>query len=191
MSNTAISAMERHHTACRQVRETLLAEHAPQLHAAALRLARALARQGTVFLCGIGGDAVRRAARNLTEALADGYALQRPALPIICLDGEISRLARRLESLGMNGDALLLLHPGAEHDVEPLLCAARSAGMDGICLPCALSASPDAPPFVVATRLFVLTDIIARLVEYHLFENTSALLEEVQEEPRNSHHAHL
>lgn len=180
MSNTALSIMERHRAACRDICETQIAERSPQLHAAALRLARVLARQGTVFVCGSGDEYIGRAARHLAEAIADGYALQRPALPVICLDGDICRLARRLESLGMDGDALLLLHQGPERDVEPLLCAARCTGMRTICLPCGLTDMPDAPPFAVAALLFALTDTVARLVEYHLFENTSALLAETE-----------
>ncbi len=180
MSNTALSIMERHRTVCRDICETQLAERSPQLHAAALRLASVLARQGTVFVCGSGDEHIGRAARHLAEAIADGYALQRPALPVICLDGDICRLARRLESLGMDGDALLLLHQGPERNVEPLLCAARCSGMHSVRLPCDLSDMPDAPPFAVAHLLFTLTDVIARLVEYHLFENTSALLAETE-----------
>ena len=180
MSNTALSILERHRAACRDICETQLAERSPQLHEAALRLARVLARQSTVFVCGSGDDHIGRAARHLAEALADGYALQRPALPVICLDGGISRLARRLESLGMDGDALLLLYQGPEQDVEPLLCAARCAGMYNVCLPSDPSDMPDAPPFVIASLLFTLTDTVARLVEYHLFENTSALLAETE-----------
>ncbi|WP_299392577.1 hypothetical protein [uncultured Desulfovibrio sp.] len=182
MSNTAISVMERHHAACLQARDALFAEHAAQLHDAALRLARVLARQGTVFLCGIGDAAVRRAARQLTDALADGYALRRPALPAVRLDSDdMPRLARRLESLGMDGDALLVLHQGGEGDAEPLLRAARSMGMESVGLPCAPSAAAETPLFPLAALLFFLTDTVARLVEYHLFENTSALLEEAQE----------
>lgn len=178
MSNTALSIMERHRAACRELCEAQLAAHSPQLHAAALCLARVLARQGTVFVCGTGIENTGRAARHLAEVLADGYALQRPALPVVCLDGSVPRLARRLESLGMEGDALLLLHQGPERNPEPLLCAARSSGMRCVCLPCALPDMPDAPPFAVATLLHALTDTVARLVEYHLFENTSALLTE-------------
>lgn len=178
MSNTALSIMECHRAACRDICETQLAARSAQLHAAALCLASVLARQGTVFVCGSGDESMDRAARHLAEAIADGYALQRPALPVVCLDGDISRLARRLESLGMEGDALLLLHQGPERDVAPLLCAARCTGMHNVCLPCDLSDMPDAPPFAVATLLFALTDTVARLVEYHLFENTSALLAE-------------
>ena len=180
MSNTALSIMERHRAACRDICETQLAERSPQLHAAALCLARVLARQGTVFVCGSGGEIIGRAAWHLAEAIADGYALQRPALPVVCLNGDMPRLARRLESLGRDGDALLLLHQGPEQEVEPLLCAARCAGMRDICLPCGLTDLPDAPPFAVATLLFALTDTVARLVEYHLFENTSALLAETE-----------
>lgn len=177
MSNTALSIMERHRAVCRGICETQLAERSPQLHAAALRLARVLARQGTVFVCGCGDENTGRAARHLAEAIADGYALQRPALPVISLDGGISRLARRLESLGMDGDALLLLHQGSEQDVEPLLYAARCTNMHSVRLPCDM---PDAPPFAIASLLFTLTDTVARLVEYHLFENTSALLAETE-----------
>lgn len=173
--------MERHRIAFRDVRETLLAGQAPQLHAAALRLARVLARQGTVFLCGVGGGAVRRATLHLTEAIAGGYALQRPALPAVHLDGDMPLLARRLESLGMSGDALLLLHQSAEYEAEPLLCAARSASMESVVLPC-MSVTADAPFFAVAARLFILTDTVARLVEHYLFENMAALLEETQQE---------
>ena len=175
MPNTATAIMERHRDSCRKIRETLLAEHAPRLHADALCLARVLARQGTVFVCGSGDATVQRAARHLADALADGHALQRPALPVISLDGDIFRLARRLTSLGMNGDALLLLHRGTEKDAEPLLYAARSTGMHSVCPPCSISDPPEMPPFAVATLLFALTDAVARLVEYHLFENTSAL----------------
>ena len=182
MPNTPHSALERHRAACRELCDTLLAERAPQLHAAALRLARVLARQGTVFVCGDGPAPIRRAARRLADALADGHALRRPALPVIALDGDQPLLVRRLTSLGMTGDALLLLHQGTERDAEPLLCAARSAGMHDVRLPCAPSAASAAPPppFAVPTLLFAMTDAVARLVEYHLFEDTSALLTETE-----------
>lgn len=194
MPNTVTSVMERHQALCRRTGEALLAEQSTLLHAAALHLARVLARRGTVFLCGIGSVPVARAACQLADFLADGYALCRPALPVICLDGQSFHLARRLESLGDEAHMLLLLHPGtaAENEVETLLQTARQTGMEAVPLPCFPSSMPDTSPFAVASMLFVLTDTLARLVEYHLFENTSELLpEEEQSRPRSSFHAHL
>ncbi len=190
MSNSITDALERHHDACAQARETLFAACRSRLDDAALRLARALARQGTVFFCGVGAEAARRAASQLAEAVGDGYALKRPPLPVVCLEGDAARLVRRLESLGMEGDVLVVLHTTPEREIAPLLRAARAAAMDVAPLPAAPPELSDLPPFALTTRLAAMTDRVARLVEYHLFENTSALLPETEEEKESSH-AHL
>lgn len=147
---------------------------------AGLRLVNCLLNDGKILVCGNGGSVAN--CLHFSAAMLNHFEVERPALPIITLTGDISSLtaiandshydnvfARQIHALGQEGDVLLALSTSGNSDsILNAVNAANERGMDTIALSGrdgGVLANHLGPEDI---ELRVVTDNSARIREAHL-----------------------
>lgn len=118
----------------------------PTIARAGQRLVDCLLNGGKVLLCGGGGSAAN--CLHFSTAMINGFEMERPPLPVIALTRDLCALtvmshdshydqvfARQIETLGHDGDILLVLSTsGSTNSILHAVGAAKSKEMDTIAL---------------------------------------------------------
>jgi D-sedoheptulose 7-phosphate isomerase len=148
---------------------------------AALRLIDCLLNDRKILVCGHGGSAAN--ALHFTASMLSHFEVNRPALPVISLLGDLASLtaiasdshydqifARQIQALGQSGDVLLALSVSGNQDsMLQAINAANDRGMDTIALTCGdggIVANHLGPEDI---EIRVQNDHPARIHEIHLF----------------------
>lgn len=159
------------------------------------RLVECLLADGRLFLCGNGGSAAN--CLHFSAAMLNRFEVERPALPVFVLSTDMSVLtsigndghfdqvfARQIQSLGQEGDVLLVLSTtGNADNLLYAVNAANDRGMDIIALSgrdggvlanhlgpedIELRVTGDHAPRIRETHLFIL-HCFCDLIEHSLF----------------------
>ena len=118
----------------------------PLIAEAGVRLAKCLLNDGKILICGNGGSAAN--CLHFSAAMISCYEVERPALPIIALNTDLSALtsvannnhydhifARQINALAREGDLLLVLSTaGNTNNLLQAIHAANDRGIDTIVL---------------------------------------------------------
>ncbi len=181
-----------------KLRHSFLETCAPILDEAALSMAKCLARDGKILVCGNGGSAAD--AQHMTGELLGRFLMERPSLPAIALTADTSTLtavgndygfheifARQVKGLGRKGDVLVAFSTsGNSINVQNALIAARALGMTTVGLTgrgggamaelCDhLLSVPHTGTPLIQEMHEVCMHLLCRLIDYYLFENVQAL----------------
>lgn len=153
----------------------------PLIAKAGEHLVNCLLKDRKILICGSGGSAAN--CMHFTVALLSHFELERPPLPVLCLNKDFGVLtdlahlnlydqifARQIHALGQEGDILLALSTsGNNNAILQALHAANDRGMDTIALSGrdgGVLANHLGPEDI---ELRVTTDNSARIREIHLF----------------------
>jgi len=195
---TALEIIQEHAEEGAKLRRSFLADCAPVLDAAALRMARSLAAGGKILVCGNGGSAAD--AQHMTGELLGRFLMERPALPAVALTVDTSTLtavgndygyedvfSRQVKGLGRPGDVLVALSTsGNSANVIKAVEAARSAGMTVVGLTgkgggrlaplCDYLLDVPHPHTPLIQEMHeACMHLLCQLIDHYLFENVRAL----------------
>lgn len=113
---------------------------------AGTRLVNCLLADGKIFICGNGGSMAN--CLHFSTAMRNSFEVERPALPVVCLSGDVSALsgvandgnfdqvfARQIHALGQSNDVLIILTTtGHSNAMIQVIEAAHTKNIDTVAL---------------------------------------------------------